>query len=64
MASTSARPTLPAQPSGPNGSKPVNPAFVLATASATCALIVLDTNVVAVSLPSIARSFHASFADV
>ncbi|MGF6723257.1 EmrB/QacA subfamily drug resistance transporter [Paraburkholderia sp. GAS41] len=38
--------------------------FVLATASATCALIVLDTNVVAVSLPSIARSFHASFADV
>nr|WKF61483.1 Multidrug resistance protein Stp [Paraburkholderia busanensis] len=41
-----------------------SPAFVLATASATCALIVLDTNVVAVSLPSIARSFHASFADV
>ncbi|HEV3423088.1 MAG TPA: MFS transporter [Paraburkholderia sp.] len=41
-----------------------NPGFVLATASATCALIVLDTNVVAVSLPSIARSFHASFADV
>ncbi|NPT43579.1 MFS transporter [Paraburkholderia sp. 1N] len=64
MSSTSARPTLPAQPSGCNGSKSVNPAFVLATASATCALIVLDTNVVAVSLPSIARSFHASFADV
>ncbi|WP_144152592.1 MFS transporter [Paraburkholderia sp. BCC1885] len=41
-----------------------NPGFVLATASATCALIVLDTNVVAVSLPSIARSFHASFADI
>jgi len=40
------------------------PAFVLAIASATCALIVLDTNVVAVSLPSIARSFHASFAQV
>jgi EmrB/QacA subfamily drug resistance transporter len=38
--------------------------FVLGTASATCALIVLDTNVVAVSLPSIARSFHAGFADV
>ncbi|WP_322060039.1 MFS transporter [Paraburkholderia sp. J63] len=37
---------------------------VLATASATCALIVLDTNIVAVSLPSIARSFHAGFADV
>src|ERR1700744_4130497 len=42
----------------------VNPAFVLATTSATCALIVLDTNVVAVSLPSIARSFHANFADI
>jgi EmrB/QacA subfamily drug resistance transporter len=42
----------------------VKAGFVLATASATCALIVLDTNVVAVSLPSIARSFHASFADV
>jgi EmrB/QacA subfamily drug resistance transporter len=38
--------------------------FVLGTASATCALIVLDTNVVAVSLPSIARSFHVGFADV
>ena len=43
---------------------PSNPRFVLATTSAICALIVLDTNVVAVSLPSIARSFHASFADV
>jgi MFS family permease len=51
------RSTLARQPAA-------NPAFVLATASATCALIVLDTNVVAVSLPSIARSFHASFADV
>ncbi|KIP13820.1 sugar (and other) transporter family protein [Burkholderia sp. MSHR3999] len=39
-------------------------AATLAVASATCSLIVLDTNVVAVSLPSIARSFHASFADV
>jgi EmrB/QacA subfamily drug resistance transporter len=38
--------------------------FLLATASATCALISLDTNIVAVSLPSIARSFHAGFADV
>lgn len=36
----------------------------LVVASATCSLIVLDTNVVAVSLPSIARSFHASFADI
>ena len=52
-------PSVPRSSSSEN-----NPAFVLATASATCALIVLDTNMVAVSLPSIARSFHASFADV
>ncbi|WP_043176412.1 MFS transporter, partial [Burkholderia ambifaria] len=39
-------------------------AATLAVASATCSLIVLDTNVVAVSLPSIARGFHASFADI
>lgn len=32
--------------------------------SAVCALIMLDTNVVAVSLPAIARSLGASFADV
>ena len=38
--------------------------LVLVTASAACALIVLDTNVVAVSLPAIARTFHAGFADV
>jgi EmrB/QacA subfamily drug resistance transporter len=38
--------------------------FLLGTASATCALIILDTNVVAVSLPSIARTFHAGFAEV
>lgn len=38
--------------------------FILGTAAAACALIVLDTNVVAVSLPSIARTFHAGFADV
>ncbi|MFL9946696.1 MFS transporter [Paraburkholderia agricolaris] len=64
MPSPSSRSALRTQPSNPTGAKPVNPAFVLATASATCALIVLDTNVVAVSLPSIARSFHASFAAV
>ncbi|MFL9962800.1 MFS transporter [Paraburkholderia sediminicola] len=58
MSSVSTTSTAPAQPPA------TQPAFVLATASATCALIVLDTNVVAVSLPSIARSFHASFADV
>jgi EmrB/QacA subfamily drug resistance transporter len=43
---------------------PHSAGVVLATASATCALIVLDTNIVAVSLPSIARSFHAGFANV
>jgi EmrB/QacA subfamily drug resistance transporter len=64
MPSPSSRSAVHAQPSNPTGARPVNPAFVLATASATCALIVLDTNVVAVSLPSIARSFHASFAAV
>ncbi|WP_426077629.1 MFS transporter [Janthinobacterium sp. PSPC3-1] len=36
----------------------------LYTCSAVCALIMLDTNVVAVSLPAIARSLGASFADV
>src|SRR5258708_20256940 len=59
-------------PSGVSVTNSISPAplmsgavrFALGTASATCALIVLDTNVVAVSLPSIARSFHASFADV
>ena len=59
MSSVSTRPTVP-----PVHKPAARPAFVLATASATCALIVLDTNVVAVSLPSIARSFHASFASV
>ena len=37
---------------------------ILYTCSAVCALIMLDTNVVAVSLPAIARSLGASFADV
>jgi EmrB/QacA subfamily drug resistance transporter len=64
MSSLSARRAPPAPTPAAKPVKPVNPAFVLATASATCALIVLDTNVVAVSLPSIARSFHASFAEV
>jgi len=36
----------------------------LITAAAVCSLIVLDTNVVAVSLPSIARTFHATFAEI
>jgi EmrB/QacA subfamily drug resistance transporter len=56
-------PDLPGEPATPAGVQR-SAGFLLATASATCALISLDTNIVAVSLPSIARSFHAGFADV
>lgn len=38
--------------------------FTLLTASLVCALIILDTNIVAVSLPSIARDLAGSFADI
>lgn len=38
--------------------------FTLLTASSVCALIILDTNIVAVSLPSIARDLSGSFADI
>ena len=38
--------------------------FTLLTASLVCALIILDTNIVAVSLPSIARDLSGSFADI
>ncbi|WP_219136995.1 MFS transporter, partial [Janthinobacterium sp. UMAB-60] len=41
-----------------------NANWTLYTCSGVCALIMLDTNVVAVSLPSIARSLNASFVDV
>ncbi len=41
-----------------------NPVFTLITASAVCSLIMLDTNVVAVSLPSIARDLDATFVDI
>ncbi|WP_180985321.1 MFS transporter, partial [Burkholderia thailandensis] len=67
-ASTSVRSPVPAPLAAPCADAP--PAHrsaarhALATASAVCSLIVLDTNVVAVSLPSIARTFHASFADI
>lgn len=37
---------------------------ILIVASAGCALTVLDTNVVGVVLPTIARDLHASFADI
>ena len=38
--------------------------LVLLTASTGCAMTVLDTNIVAVVLPSIARDLGASFADI
>ena len=38
--------------------------LTLITASAVCSLIVLDTNIVAVTLPSIARDLGANFADI
>lgn len=41
-----------------------NPLFVLLTASTGCAMTVLDTNVVAIVLPTIARDFQASFAEI
>lgn len=40
------------------------PVLVLLTASTGCAMTVLDTNVVAIVLPTIARDFGATFADV
>jgi len=45
-------------------SKATNSFLVLLTASTGCAMTVLDTNVVAIVLPTIARDFGASFADV
>src|SRR5450830_1549022 len=37
---------------------------ILLICSSVCALITLDTNIVAVSLPSIARSLHADFSAI
>jgi EmrB/QacA subfamily drug resistance transporter len=42
----------------------MNPRLTLLTASGVCALIVLDTNIVAVTLPTIARDLGANFADI
>jgi EmrB/QacA subfamily drug resistance transporter len=42
----------------------VNPLLVLLTASTGCAMTVLDTNVVAIVLPTVTRDFGASFADI
>jgi len=44
--------------------KTPSPRMTLLTASGVCALIVLDTNIVAVTLPSIARDLGAGFADI
>ena len=41
-----------------------SPRMTLLTASGVCSLIVLDTNIVAVTLPSIARDLGADFADI
>lgn len=38
--------------------------WILLTASLVCSLIMLDSNVVAVSLPAIAHSLNATFADI
>jgi len=42
----------------------VSPRLILLTASGVCSLIVLDTNIVAVTLPTIARDLGANFADI
>jgi EmrB/QacA subfamily drug resistance transporter len=42
----------------------INPLLVLLTASSGCAMTVLDTNVVAIVLPTVASDFRASFADI
>ncbi|MCB2252525.1 MFS transporter [Pseudomonas chlororaphis] len=44
--------------------RPASPRQTLLTASGVCSLIVLDTNIVAVTLPSIARDLGANFADI
>ena len=52
------------RPTGTREGRSLNALAVLLTASAGCAMTVLDTNVVAVVLPTIARDLGASFADV
>ncbi|HTJ91311.1 MAG TPA: MFS transporter [Acidocella sp.] len=41
-----------------------NPLFVLLAASCGCAMTVLDTNIVAIVLPTLARRLNADFADI
>src|SRR5258708_32113724 len=52
------------RPTGTCEGRSLNALAVLLTASAGCAMTVLDTNVVAVVLPTIAGDLGASFADV
>src|SRR5260221_5436690 len=52
------------RPTGTREGRSLNALAVLLTASAGCAMTVLDTNVVAVVLPTIARDLGASFAEV
>src|ERR1700737_2093604 len=52
------------RPTGTREGRSFNALAVLLTASTGCAMTVLDTNVVAVVLPTIARDLGASFADV
>ena len=44
--------------------KAVSPRLTLLAASGVCSLIVLDTNIVAVTLPSIAQDLGANFVDI
>lgn len=44
--------------------KTISPRLTLLTACGVCSLIVLDTNIVAVTLPSIARDLGANFVDI
>lgn len=43
---------------------PTNPLFVLLAAGCGCAMTVLDTNIVAIVLPTIARRLNADFVDI
>jgi EmrB/QacA subfamily drug resistance transporter len=45
-------------------SRPTAPLLILLTGSAGCAMTVLDTNIVAIVLPGIARDLNATFADI
>lgn len=48
----------------PSSSRRSRPNWILIIASLGCTMTVLETNAVAVALPSIARDLHADFADI